>query len=49
MGQHINWTTQKPTTSGWYWWRPLSTDAPALVEVTLEEDGVLKVGPRESS
>jgi hypothetical protein len=41
----MNWSTNKPKKPGWYWWRPLSTDAPTLVEVTLEEDGVLKVGP----
>jgi hypothetical protein len=41
----MTWTTEKPTKPGWYWWRPLSTDAPALVEVTIDGDGFLKSGP----
>ncbi len=33
----MNWSTNKPKKPGWYWWRPLSTDAPTLVEITLEK------------
>ena len=46
----MTWTTEKPTTPGWYWWRNLSTDGHAhLVEVTIDGDGVLRIGPPASS
>ena len=41
----MNWTTRKPTQSGWYWWRNRSNDEPTLVEVTIDGDGFLKTGP----
>jgi hypothetical protein len=28
----MNWTTDKPTVPGWYWWRS-NTEDPTMVEV----------------
>jgi hypothetical protein len=41
----MNWTTQKPLTPGWYWWRNVSKgQGPILVEVWVDEHGHLKSG-----
>jgi hypothetical protein len=42
----VKWTTDKPTKPGWYWWRNRSkSNASALVEITIDEHGLLKSGP----
>jgi len=45
----MNWSTDKPVKPGWYWWRPLSTDTPTLVEVTIDGDGFLSTHPPASA
>ena len=45
----MNWSTKKPFKPGWYWWRPLSTDTPTLVEVTIDGEGTLRTSPPASS
>lgn len=45
-GPRMNWSRDKPTKPGWYWWRNRSKGiSPALVEVTIDGDGLLKSGP----
>jgi len=42
----LKWTTKKPASPGWYWWRNLSKcQGPILVEVWNDEQGHLKSGP----
>lgn len=42
----MNWTTDKPATPGWYWWRNvLKGQGPILVEVWTDEHGRLNSGP----
>jgi hypothetical protein len=42
----MKWSSKKPNTPGWYWWRNLSKDQPAtLVEVKLNAEGFLESGP----
>jgi hypothetical protein len=42
----MNWTTDKPTKPGYYWWRSRSPDGHAhLVEVTIDGDGFFESGP----
>ena len=41
----MNWTTEKPTTPGWYWWRLSSDRLAHLVKVTREGNGVIQTHP----
>jgi hypothetical protein len=42
----MNWTTDKPTKPGFYWWRNRLPDAHArLVEVAIDGYGCLRSGP----
>ena len=27
----MNWTNEKPTVPGWYWWRQLAVDHPGVI------------------
>ena len=45
----MNWSTEKPTTPGWYWWRTTIEGLPTLIEITMDGDGVLRTGPPASA
>ena len=43
----MNWTTQKPTISGWYWWRVLGQPTGSIVQVDTETGTVSSSGTDE--
>ena len=34
------WTTEKPTKSGWYWWREVGSKEATIVAVSIEDQTV---------
>ncbi|MEP6958985.1 MAG: hypothetical protein ABI980_09670 [Nitrospirota bacterium] len=40
----MNWTTQKPTQSGWYWWRDFGRSTGAIVQMDTETGTVSASG-----
>jgi hypothetical protein len=44
----MNWTTQKPTESGWYWWRDVGLSTGIIVQVNTETGTVSSSGTGES-
>jgi len=36
----MNWTTQNPTQSGWYWWRQIGHSIGIIVQVDTESGTV---------
>jgi hypothetical protein len=43
----MNWTTQKPTTPGWYWWRDVGRSHGVVVQVDPETGTVSSSGTGE--
>ncbi len=43
----MNWTTQKPTMSGWYWWRDIGLSTGVIVQVDTETGTVSSSGTDE--
>jgi hypothetical protein len=43
----MNWTTQKPATSGWYWWRETGHSKCLIVQVDTEAGTVGSSGTDE--
>ena len=41
----MNWTTERPTKPGYYWWRLGSDGHAHLIEVTIDGNGVLQSHP----
>ena len=43
----MNWTTQKPLTSGWYGWRTMFSSLSTVVHVNVETGTVISLGTDE--
>ena len=43
----MNWTTQKPTTFGWYWWRDIGFSTGVIVQVDMKTGTVSSSGTDE--
>ena len=40
-GEGVTWTTEKPTQTGWYWYRKDSIDAPMLLYCGVAWDHIV--------
>ena len=43
----MNWTTQKPTTSDWYWWREIGHSQCIILQVDTDTGTVSSSGTDE--
>ena len=44
----MNWTTELPTASGYYWWRASGSEEPCIVEVDTKRRTVSSLGTDEA-